>query len=226
MELEENQGFYYSSHLDILTFVGINENTNDIFVVILYNLRNHTCKLNKIDTIKINGDYCQESLRDIECLKCIWKFSNNKSDIIFYMMDMNKSKIVIWDCEMCKIKFKYTKFFNFTFLRVRKDVSNDNLLTSPGPSSPRKAIYDWEIPEIWFTYDYESLIVNNPLNNSFIALNEDTEQTTVDSIIDGNMKGNIKRHDPVFIGHYILFLGDSKKSTNVNNLQNEIHKVI
>lgn len=176
-------------------------------------MRNDTCNIEEICMLKSKK---QKNKKVTSCvnnayLKCVWQISVDKHDIIFYMADMEKSKIVVWDCIWNKIK--KTKEFDFSLLRTIDGGDSDTGMMTKFLSKYSFIIIDndYYMPKIWIKYDYESIIVQNPLINSYIALYGNTRQNIVDQIINEILNGNeVQISEPVFIGNSIFFLGEKE----------------
>lgn len=142
-------------------------------------------------------------------IKCRWLFSIDKYHIIFFMTNKKRSRMITWNCISCTfndnpIDFNYGLLIEKTQVEMSMDAS--------------VKLYDkYFIPKMWFSYHHDCIILRNPINNSFIAINEKTTQNKITKILEEFSKSdNIT--EPIFIGYNILFLGENGKNTVVRQL--------
>lgn len=186
-------------------------------IVIYYNLNDNTFEIRDIEKIAFDdkGDLY---------LKCIWRFSQCRRKIVFYIANMKKSKMVIWDCLSCDIIIRDTIEFDWSLLMDM--TNNDNASSDPGPSSSLVAVavaykkinkcYDF--PEMWFTYDLNRIIIRNPFNKSFISIMKDTDKNKIKTILEETKARKLDTSslpEPVFIGRHIFTLGEEHKHITV-----------
>lgn len=177
-------------------------------LVIYYDLRSNEYEIRDIGTIITNDIMSEDAY-----LKCTWRFSMDKNDIIFYMANLRWSKLVIWNCPMCEIK-KIVDFKWSLLIKYPEEYENiaPNEAIMKHPSTPSQLIdgVGYGLPSMWFTSSYEGIILRNPFNKSFVSINNHTSHEMINAILKRNIEVEIDNllPDPIFFGRNIFVLGE------------------
>lgn len=128
------------------------------------------------------------------------------------MANMENSRIVVWDCTKCETK----EITNYDYSLLLKKAT----VIRTKSMAPIALYQKYELPKMWFTHDYKRIILENPFNNSYIAVNKSTDKKTIKRLLEKYTEGKSSNaHDPVFHEHNIFFLKVENNNTvvSINN---------